>query len=298
MLVQLRGAASLVHFCFHNGSRWKLPWKLSPLPRKLTSLPLKRVDTSMEVLEASMEVVEASMEVKEASTEVVEASVISMEASIPPWNLLLPQKPEASVGFTSGSFRGSAQKKLPWKLPRKRISVGFRGLQSIIIYFYNLPAVYRSFHYFHGSFHCFHCLRGRFHGSFHCFHFFCGKFHGSRFRGSNGCFYGSFEDSTVPLFEASTTSIGACLASMEASRSLHRFRESFHLQRNSLPCAMEASMEAAESFHFLWVWKLPRLWNFSGSSQYHFRGSFQGAASTSTGFHVVPLTSTCVHFVP
>ena len=29
-----------------------------------------------------------------------------------------------------------------------------------------------------------------------------------------------------------------------------------------------------------------------------FRGSFQGAASTSTGFHVVPLTSTCVHFVP
>ena len=78
----------------------------------------------------------------------------------------------------------------------------------------------------------------------------------------------------------------------------HRFRESFHLQRNSLPCAMEASMEAAESFHFLWVWKLPRLWNFSGSSQYHFRGSFQGAASTSTGFHVVPLTSTCVHFVP
>ena len=60
------------------------------------------------------------------------------------------------------------------------------------------------------------------------------------------------------LLEASTTSIGTSFASMEASRSLHRFRGSFHLQRSSLPCALEASVEAmdasmepVENFHFL-----------------------------------------------
>ena len=61
-------------------------------------------------------------------------------------------------------------------------------------------------------------------------------------------------------------SILACFVPMQASRSLHRFRGSFHLQRNALPGtmeasveamevsveAMEASMEAVEILHFLW----------------------------------------------
>ena len=61
---------------------------------------------------------------------------------------------------------------------------------------------------------------------------------------------------------------------------------------------MEHSVEAMESVHFLlnlkFLWKLPQEAPSGisrGNFHYHFRGSFQGAAFTSTGFHVVPPTS-------
>ena len=205
-----------------------------------------------------MEVMEASMKVVEASTEVVEASVTSMEASTAftetstsikagshfhrswklPWKLLVEASVEVPSGSFHGSFRGTGFN-----------PIGFRELPSITIYFHNLQAVSGSFHCFHGSVHCFHC--------FHCFR---GSFMEAASAEVNGRFHGSFRGS---FYLVSTTAIGACFASIEASRSLHRFRGSIRLQRNSLPCAMEASveameasMEAVKSFHFLWDWKL------------------------------------------
>ena len=133
---------------------------------------------------------------------------------------------------------------------------------------------------------------GRFHGSFH------GRFHGSI------------------LFEASTTSIGNCFASVEASRSLHSFRGSFHLYRNSFPCAMgasvgamEAFMEAMERFDILWDGKLPRMFPVDASVEPSASTSVEASSSTSaesskelrllprafTWFHLRPLTSTSSH---
>ena len=125
-----------------------------------------------------------------------------------PWVLLV----EASVELHSGSFHGSFR-------GTGFTSIGFSELPSVIIYFRNLQAV-------SGSFHCSH-------GSFHCYHFFRGSFYGSRFRGSKWAL--PWKLPRQLLFGASTTSIGACFAPVEASRSFHRFRRSFHFQRNHFP---------------------------------------------------------------
>ena len=144
-------------------------------------------------------------------------------------------------------------------------SIGFRELPSVVIYFHNLHSVSGSFHCFHGSFHCFHRI-----------------------------FY-----LRLPLLP-----LELVFASIEASRSLHRFRGSFHLQRNPLPCAMgasveaaETSMEAVESFHFLSEWKPPRILPVEASSSTCAEASkeLRSLPRASIWFHLLPLTSDSSH---
>ena len=113
----------------------------------------------------------------------------------------------------------------------------------------------------------------RFHGSAGSFHGSCGSFHGS-----DGSFHGS------------------------------RLRGSFHLQGNSLPCAMEASVEAVEatteaveSFHFLWDWELLRTLPVeasvkrSSSTYAEASKELRSLPRASMWLHLHQLTSTSSH---
>ena len=95
-----------------------------------------------------------------------------------------------------------------------------------------------------------------------------------------------------------TTSFGACFASIEASRSLHRFRESFHLQRNSLPCAMAASVEEME---LPWKkWKASISMGLEAFVDVSYR-TISTSAEASKGcvhFHGLPYGSTYFHLRP
>ena len=190
------------------------------------------------------------MEVVEASTEVVEVFTTTMEVSTASAETSTSMEAASSVEVIGGSVRGSAQWKLPWKHPRNKIyfhwlprsSIGDKLLPQPSWCVWKLPLLPWELPFLpllpwklpwkrpvSGSFHCFH-------ESFHCFHCFRGSVHGSRFRGSKWALPWKLSRKLPRqlLLEASTTSIGACFASIEASRSLHRFRRSFHLQRNSL----------------------------------------------------------------
>ena len=112
---------------------------------------------------------------------------------------------------------------------------------------------------------------------------------------------GRFHEASTDAFEASTTFIGACFGSIKVSSSLHCFRRSFCLRRSSLPCgmetsvvAMEASMEAMESSHFLWGWKLPRILPLEPSIQAS-RVTSAEAPRSCDNSHRLPYGFACFH---